>query len=124
MRLDMRTSIGAGRACRPLCRRVYRPVHRHAHSRVLIHVHSTTVGMNVNLTMAHCFGFFPTLTREWIVYMLVPWLHLVFNLAKWFTVRRLQRLSHSNRAVAAFVDRTASLAWIRLVIIFLVVAPY
>ena len=80
--------------------------------------------MNVNLTMAHCFGFFPTLTREWIVYMLVPWLHLVFNLAKWFTVRRLQRLSHSNRAVAAFVDRTASLAWIRLVIKFLVVTPY
>ena len=67
----------------------------------------TSVALNVNLTMAHCFGFFPSLTHEWIAYMLVPWLHLLLNLGMYFIVRLLQRLSqaHSRGGFTTLVKR-------------------
>ena len=72
----------------------------------------TTVALNINLTMAHCFGFFPSLFREWIAFMLVPWLHLVFNVAKWYIVRWLHQQSHSGGSFSSLVDRTW-LIWIK-----------
>ena len=72
----------------------------------------TTVALNVNLALPHCFGFFPSLTQEWIAYMLVPWLHLFFSATKWYGALRLHKLLRRSSPNSA-LERMTWFAWLK-----------